>query len=124
MKLKQVDTILLVENIETSKYFYVDILKLEILYDWKTMLVFKDRLAIHQASELQPAELTSRFIQPGKQGRGNVVIYLESDDLEESFQTLKEAGVTFIHDIISLPWERIFRVLDPDGYVIEIGEPH
>ena len=124
MKLNHVETILLVENIETSKRFYRDVLGLEILHDWGAMVVFKDRLAIHQASELQPGEETQKFVQPGPCGHGNVVIYMQSEDLEGCYQELKKAGVEFIHGILTMPWERLFRVYDPDRYVIEIGERH
>jgi len=124
MKLNHVDTILLVEDIQRSKCFYQDTLGLEVFHDWGSMVVFNDHLALHQAGLLQPQQEISKFIQPGEQGRGNVVIYLQSDDLEGCFQSLTQAGVTVVHGILKLPWERIFRIYDPDGYVIEIGEPH
>lgn len=124
MKLKHVETILLVENIETSKRFYQDVLGLEILHDWGAMVVFKDHLAIHQASELQPREETQKFVPPGPCGHGNAVIYLQSSDLEGCYRHLVEAGVEVIHGIVTLPWERLFRIYDPDRYVIEIGEKH
>jgi catechol 2,3-dioxygenase-like lactoylglutathione lyase family enzyme len=124
MKLKHIDTILLVHNIEISKRFYEETLGLEILHDWKTMIVFKDRFAIHQADGLQPQEITQTFVQPGLQGRGNVVIYFQSNDLDKSFSELKEKNVETIHEIVQLPWEHLFRVYDPDGYIVEIGEAH
>jgi len=58
-KLKQIDTIILVECVLRSKRFYTDILGLEIL-----------------------------------------------------------------HGIRDLPWQKIFRIYDPDKHIIEIGEPH
>src|SRR5437016_6316218 len=45
MKLSHVDTILLVENIEVSKSFYSGKLGLEVLHDWQTMIVYKERFA-------------------------------------------------------------------------------
>lgn len=122
MQLHHVDTILLVEDIAISKKFYAQVLGMEILHDWGAMVVFKDRLALHQASELQPRAETGKFSQSG--GHGNVIVYLQSDDLEGAYQELKEGGVEFLHGILSLPWERLFRVYDPDHYVVEIGEPH
>lgn len=124
MQVKHVDTILLVEHIETSKKFYHEVMNLEILHDWNNMVVFKERFAIHQADALQPVELTAGFVRQGTQGCGNVVVYFQTDHLEECLSRLKTAGVTVLHEIITLPWERIFRVFDPDHYVIEIGEFH
>ena len=124
MKLSHIDTILLVQNIERSKAFYSGILELEVLHDWQTMLVYKERFALLQADALLPREEAQKFIQPGPQGHGNVVVYFQSDDLESCYEKLSKVGVEIIHGILTLPWERVFRVYDPDGYVIEIGEPH
>ena len=124
MKLKHIDTILLVKDIEVSRRFYSKVLELEIEHDWQTMLVYKERFAILQARDLHPPDEAGKFIKPGRQGRGNVVIYFQSENLEESYEKLANQGVEILHGIIQLPWERIFRAADPDGYVIEIGEPH
>jgi predicted enzyme related to lactoylglutathione lyase len=124
MKLKHKDTILLVENIEISKRFYSQTLGLEILHDGGSMVVFDERLAILQATELLPREETEKFLQPGLFGRGNVVIYLQCDDLDGCHQKLKDEGVEIIHGILTMPWERLFRIYDPDRYVVEIGEAH
>jgi catechol 2,3-dioxygenase-like lactoylglutathione lyase family enzyme len=124
MKLKHINTILLVDNIEISRKFYSEILGLEVLHDWQTIVIYQEKFAILQESELQPKEETQKFVRPGLQGRGNIVVYFQSDNLEASCKKLKEEGVEIIHGILTLPWERIFRVYDPDRYVIEIGEPH
>lgn len=124
MKQKQIHTILMVKNIEVSKRFYADVLKLDILQDWGAMVIFEDNLSLHQADQLQPFDITGKIVQAGAQGRSNVVIYIQSDNLDECFESLKAAGVPIEHGIIQLPWERVFRAYDPDGYVLEIGEPH
>lgn len=124
MKLSHIDTILLVENIETSRVFYSGTLGLELLQDWQTMLVYKERFAILQRDALQPVEEAQKITRPGAQGRGNVVVYFQSDNLEQCFTQLQAAGVKVVHGILHLSWERVFRISDPDGYIIEIGEPH
>ena len=124
MQIKHIDTILMVENIEVSKIFYREVMGLKILHDWHNMVVFTERFAIHQADALQPVEVTSQFIRRGKQGCGNVVLYFQTDDLEGCLTSLKAAGVPVLHEIINLPWERVFRFLDPDQHVIEMGEFH
>ncbi len=122
--MKHVNTILLVNDIETSKHFYTETLGLKIRDDWQTMVVFEGDLALHQAGELQPKELTAAFTSTGVQGHDNVVIYLQSEDLDACCADLQQRGVEFLHDIVNLPWERLFRIKDPDGYIVEIGEAH
>lgn len=121
--MRHVDTIVLVSDIEKSKLFYTDIMRLEILHDWGNMIVFKERFAIHRADALLPSEQTCRFISPRMQGRGNLVIYFEAEDLEAEYRRLVKEGADVVHGIVDLPWQKIFRIHDPDNHIIEIGNP-
>lgn len=121
--LRHVDTIILVENIEISKSFYTKVMGLEILHDWDNMVIFKERFSIHKADALLPKNETEKLISGGKQGRGNVVVYFETDQLEKTYTAMLDNQVPIIHGIIKLPWQKIFRVFDPDGHIIEIGNP-
>lgn len=122
--MKHVDTIVLVKDIKVSKDFYVNIMGLEILYDWSNMLIFKERFSIHQADKLMPEQELKNLIHMGKQGFQNTVIYFETENIEDEYKRLLEQGVKIIHGIIELPWQKIFRIYDPDNHIIEIGGPH
>lgn len=122
--MKHVDTIILVGDIEASKDFYINIIGLEILHDWGNMVVFKERFSIHQADKLLPAEETGKLVHAGKQGRGNVDIYFETESIEDEYDRILKKKVKIIHGIIELPWQKIFRIYDPDKHIIEIGGPH
>jgi len=121
--MKHVDTILLVEDIQRSKEFYLKVLGLEVLHDWDVMIVFKERFAIHQVGRLLPENEAAQFCRDGKQGRGNVIVYFEADNLDVVYQEMQAQKVNIVHGIVRLPMQRIFRIADPDGYIIEIGEP-
>ena len=90
------------------------------------MVIFKNRLAIHQTDLLLPGSLTEKFLKPGKQGANNIIIYLELDNenIEEYYSLMQEKKVEILHGIRDLPWQKIFRIYDPDKHIIEIGEPH
>ncbi len=124
--MKQIDTIVLVESIETSKRFYSDFLGLEILHDWESMVIFKNRLAIHQTDLLLPKLVAEKFLKQGKQGASNIIIYLEleNENIEDYYTRMQEKKVEILHDIQKLPWQKKFRIYDPDNHIIEIGEPH
>jgi hypothetical protein len=50
-------------------------------------------------------------------------LYFEEDALEEAERKLREAGVSFVHPTREQPWaQRVFRCLDPDGHIVEVGE--
>jgi uncharacterized glyoxalase superfamily protein PhnB len=51
------------------------------------------------------------------------VLYFEDADLEAAFGRIAGA-VELIHGIRREAWgQRVFRFFDPDGHIVEIGEP-
>lgn len=51
-------------------------------------------------------------------------IYFESPQLDEAWSKLSAASVTVVHPIRKEPWgQRVFRVRDPDGHIVEVAEP-
>lgn len=122
--MKHVDTIVLVEDIKRSRAFYSDVIGLSVLHDWESMLIFKERFSIHQADLLLPKEVIQPHLSQGKQGRNNIILYFESENLEEDFERVKKSGAIILHGILHLqPWQKIFRCFDPDGHIVEIGNP-
>lgn len=123
--MKQVDTIVLVKNIKEIDIFYRNILGLEILHDWGDMLIYKNRLALHQVDKLQPEEF-ARSMDSINSINNRVIIYLELEKgyvLEDILIKLKDKKVNIIHGVYQLPWQRIIRIYDPENNIIEIGEP-
>ena len=122
--MKQIDTILLVKDINKSKDFYLTHFQLSILYDWKSMVIFTNRLALHQADLVYPQEKLKNHIKLEGLGSGNVIVYLETKDIDSAYLEMKDKGIDIIHEIVTFPWnnDRIFRIKDLDGHIIEIGE--
>ena len=57
-------------------------------------------------------------------GRGNLEIYFESGQLDETVALLQKNGVEFIHPLVEQPWgQRVVRFYDPDRHIVEVGEP-
>ena len=51
-------------------------------------------------------------------------LYFETDDIEEVYAKVAESGAALAHGIREQPWgQRVFRLYDPDGHIVEIGEP-
>jgi catechol 2,3-dioxygenase-like lactoylglutathione lyase family enzyme len=120
-----INPVVFVKDIERSKEFYANELGLSIVGDHGSFVLFDQHFAIHQAHEL--AETVWGSDRPGgtdqDQGRSNLLLYFETETLEQTYETLK-ASVRMIHPIIQQPWgQAVFRFYDPDGHVIEIGEP-
>ena len=125
MSLKFVNSIAFVKDIDTAKAFYTEILGLKIVEDHGPFVLFEDHFALHQAHELAVTvwgdDCLPDTAQP--QGRQNLLLYFESEELEQLFARIKDQ-VKLIHPIRRQAWgQLVFRFYDPDGHVIEIGEP-
>jgi len=118
--MKQIDTIILVKDIKKSTEFYESVLNLKILHDWKSMVVFENRLALHQVDLLEPKEVIQKYVTARSQG--NIIIYLSTESIINEYSRLSENGIKIIHGIVDLPWQKIFRIWDLDENIIEIGE--
>jgi len=118
-------SIVFVKDLQVSKAFYTEIIGLKAVEDYGTIVLFENHLAIHQARELAitiwKTDAPSDTDQP--QGRRNLLLYFETSALEQAFAQIKDR-VKLIHPIQRQAWgQAVFRFYDPDGHVIEIGEP-
>ncbi len=120
--LKFIAPLILVEDINRSRAFYEQILGQMVKFDFGEDVQFEGDFSIHQREHFQsllgdePAYPVTRKANWGE-------FYFETDEIEAVEQRLREAGVEFIHPVREQPWgERVLRVYDPDGHILEIGE--
>jgi catechol 2,3-dioxygenase-like lactoylglutathione lyase family enzyme len=125
MEIKFAHNVVFVKDIEVSKQFYCDILGIKIIQDHKIFILFENNFAIHQAKEVIIAIYKSNKSGSNEpQGRNNIDIYFESDNIERACQQLLDKKVKIIHPIERQSWgQRVIRFYDPDNHIVEIGEP-
>ncbi|HER54617.1 MAG TPA: glyoxalase [Candidatus Bathyarchaeota archaeon] len=115
--------VLLVEDVEKSKHFYNVVLGQKIVMDFGENLGFEGGLAIWN----KDYALNLIFHENAKKlnvGTNNLEIYFETEDLDDLYERLVKENVTVIHPITEPPWgQRGFRIRDPDGHIVEFGEP-
>jgi catechol 2,3-dioxygenase-like lactoylglutathione lyase family enzyme len=125
MKITHVETIVFVSDIASSTAFYSDVLGQPIKHDYGQIVMFEHGFSIHDGPNL----LENTYKKPGAfpngpQGKDNLDIYFETDDLEGALAAVVESGAEIIHPIEVQPWgQRVFRFHDPDGHIVEIGDP-
>lgn len=119
MRLKNI--LLVVENIERSKKFYHDLFGLQVVTDFDGNVILTEGLV------LQDRAIWDRLI--GKKsvcGDSDAELYFEEQNLDE-FQKKLEAypePIRYLNPLMKHEWgQRVIRIYDPDGHVIEIGEP-
>lgn len=119
-----VNPVVFVQDINISKKFYAEVIGLKIVEAADVFVLFEGHFSIHQAHELVNTifgKASEAGMEP--QGRNNLLLYFESGNLEATFTRL-EKQVRFVHPIVQQAWgQRVFRFYDPDGHIVEIGEP-
>ncbi|WP_119065333.1 VOC family protein [Aggregatilinea lenta] len=123
MDVKFQSTVLFVRDVPASRQFYEGLLGMQVVADFGLNVGYTGGLAIWEA-EYANQLIYNRPASAGKLGCDNVEVYFEAADLDEVAAQLAEAQVPTAHPIQAQPWgQRVLRVYDPDGYLIEIGEP-
>ena len=120
--MKYICPLLVVEDIEISKKFYLDNMEQKIKYDFGENVVFEGDFAIHLKDhylKLPGFKTVTEIIKKSN----NFELYFETAKLETIFNKLNKEGIQFIHGISEQPQgQRVIRVYDPDEHIIEIGE--
>ena len=123
MEVKYICPLIAVQDIEKSRKFYQEVLNQEVEFDHGANVDFKGGFAIHDARHYQDLLRESSPIKTDVK-KNFMELYFESDDLDGIQDKLESDNVRFLHKITEQPWgQRVMRFYDPDGYIIEVGEP-
>jgi catechol 2,3-dioxygenase-like lactoylglutathione lyase family enzyme len=121
--LKFVSPLIVVEDMARSRQFYEQLLEQKVKFDFGVDVAFEGDFTIHLKSHFQSL-LGDATKYPITSKAHNGELYFDADDIESTYQRLQAAGVEFIEGIREQPWgQRAMRLYDPDGHIIEIGEP-
>lgn len=125
--------VIFVTDMGTSRRFYEDLMEQELEFDFGANVSYMGGLALWQVDRAHEVVFGSPSadgapsvdgVLSAAVGQGEMEIYFETDDLDAAVRLFEEAGVTFVHPLREQPWgQRVVRVYDPDGHVVEVGEP-
>ncbi len=114
---------LFVDDIDRARAFYEGLLGLVAETDHGGYVTYGGGLALW-ASEASGESIFSRRVERAERGTGEMELYFETDDIAGSYALLERAGTAMIHPVQEEPWgQRTFRCYDPDGHIVEVGEP-
>jgi len=114
-----------VADVERSKHFYRDLLGQKVTMDFGANVTFEGGLSIWETNYA----LNTIFKQKAQQlsvGANNAEIYFECSGVDAFYNKLtsEEPSLRVIHPVVEHPWgQRGFRIYDPDGHIVEFGEP-
>lgn len=115
MKYKSV--LLVVEDIERSRYLYEKVLSQTIVADYGEDISFEG-FSLHQKKHFENLLNIKVNFQSN-----SCELYFEDDDLEKINSLIKENHLELVHGIIEQPWkQKAIRFYDYDKNLIEVGE--
>ena len=117
-------TIVFARDVPASRAFYESVLGQRVTDDFGTVVFFEGGLAIHDGRDLRRKIFKRDDAESERWGRSNLEIYFECAELDECLARVTASGAEIIHPIERQEWgQLVFRFFDPDGHVVEIGEP-
>jgi catechol 2,3-dioxygenase-like lactoylglutathione lyase family enzyme len=116
-------SVIFVKDIARSRQFYEGLLQQKVAMDHGLNVGFEAGFALWQVEHARQT-IFGAAGDTGQLGQRNFEIYFETDELDPIYQQITATGVPFVHPIHEQPWgQRVFRVYDPDGHIVEVGEP-
>jgi Lactoylglutathione lyase and related lyases len=109
-----------VKNVEISKKFYEDLFNQCVVMDFGKNVTFSGGFAIQEDF----AWLADLPEEPSYQKSYDMELYFETDDFDGFLQKLSRLpDISYVHPPKMHDWQqRVVRIFDPDGHIIEIGE--
>jgi len=107
-----------------SRQFYEGLLEQKVELDHGECVAFAGGFSLWQADHASRILFgrAGTIAMAGVDHRGEM--YFEAEDMEEALALVSRSGARFVHPLVEQPWgQRAFRIYDPDGHIIEIGEP-
>jgi len=115
---------IMVADMQAARAFYEDLLGQEVLADFGANVPFKSGFSLWEAGHALNVIYKDGRRPPAPLGQDNVEFYFESPDLDAAWAKVSADWEDVIHPIEEAPWgQRCFRVHDPDGHIVEVGEP-
>ncbi len=120
--MKYVCPLIVVDDIKAARHFYELLLDQRVESDYGENVVFEGSFSIHHKEHFASLVSVERPVTVSKRSN-SFELYFETDDLLKVSAKLKQEGIEFVHDVYAQPWgQRLMRVYDYDGHIVEIGE--
>lgn len=124
MDINLVSSVLFVADMADSRRFYEEVLGQQVLMDHGPNVGYKGGFALWQKDHAGQMVFGGKAPEDVPAKKMAAELYFETAELDEVFHNLQENRVEFLHPLMEQPWgQRVTRFYDPDGHIIEIGEP-
>ena len=116
--------VVVVKDITVSRNFYENILGQKVIVDFGPVVGFEGGLSIWQIEHAYQILFDSQPEKSTTLGHRNFELCFEETEIHAIWEKVSSTGVKLVHPLREQPWgQLVFRIYDPDGHIIEIGEP-
>ena len=116
--------VIFVQDIAVSRRFYEELLGQAVEMDFGPSVDLQDGFNLWQIDHAFQTVYARAPDTAERLRQGNHELHFETADAKALSERLSKAGVEFVHPLREMPWgKRIFRVRDPDGHTVAVGEP-
>jgi len=122
LMLKFHSTVIMTNDFNTMKSFYIDILQQEIEFDFGNCIGLKCGLSLWKLQKDYPISnyLGRTYDQNGNK---NLEICFDTDFFDIITENLKKYKLNYLHHVVEEKWgQKTIRFYDPENNLIEIGE--
>jgi catechol 2,3-dioxygenase-like lactoylglutathione lyase family enzyme len=117
-------SLILVSDIKNSRSFYEVLLGQKVMVDFGPVVGFEGGFSIWQVDHAYEILFDSKVKKPDLLGGRNFELVFEESDIQTIWKTISSKKIKLVHPLREQPWgQLVFRVYDPDGHIVEIGEP-
>lgn len=117
-------SVVFVKDMARSRQFYENLLHQKVAMDHGPNVGFEGGFALWQVDHACQTIFGSSVDAGGQLGCRNIELYFETDELDTIWVQVTQADVPLVHPVHEQPWgQRVFRIYDPDGHIVELGEP-
>ena len=117
-------SVVLVRDIKNSRSFYEELLGQKVMVDFGPVVGFEGGFSIWQVDHAYGILFDTQVKKPELLGCRNFELSFEESDIHTIWETISSEKIKLVHPLREQPWgQLVFRIYDPDGHIIEIGEP-
>lgn len=127
IQLSNIEIILYVSDVETSKEFYKKLFRMNPILDLSTISEFSitANFKIGLMSNNSIAKIVSKELPHPNEGNGipRCELYLNVNNIESEYKNAINSGAKLLSPILDRDWgDRVCYFADPDGHIIAFAE--
>jgi catechol 2,3-dioxygenase-like lactoylglutathione lyase family enzyme len=120
MEIKYHSSVVFVKDIELMKSFYIDVIGLEVNYDFGSNMMFRNGFSLWSIGENHRIH---NKVKASAEAGNTFELYFETEHIDQVAQILNSTRLNFLHELIEEPWgQRTIRFFDPEENLLEIAE--